>query len=166
MRLVRDGRFRRTDIWREGKWLDLWSIVHLLSGISLGLGISFFHFGAPASITIVFLLLTAYEMWEAMVKIAETPQNRFMDVVVGMASFLPTFLFFAPALQEPPFILAFGTIVTANIVMSALGWRESRKAAALEHRLRLEIEEQKRKFKERRARARELRRLRILGRGQ
>ncbi|MBI5004215.1 hypothetical protein HZC00_03920 [Candidatus Kaiserbacteria bacterium] len=164
MRLTRDGRFERTDVWREGKWLDLWSVVHFLSGISLGFGISFFHFGMIAAIIIVFLLLVAYEMWEAMVQIHETPQNRVMDVVVGMASFLPTFLFFNDRHTESSFILAFGIVLTLNIVLSALGWYESQKAAVLEQKLREELVEQKRKFKERRARAKELRRLRKLQR--
>ena len=30
---LHDGVFVRSDIWREGQWLDLWSVVHLLSGI-------------------------------------------------------------------------------------------------------------------------------------
>lgn len=162
MRLTRDGRFERTDIWREGKWLDLWSVVHFLSGISLGFGISIFQFGTVASIVIAFLLLVAYEMWEAMVQIHETPQNRVMDVVVGMASFVPTFLLFAPRHGESSFIFAFGLILTLNIVLSALGWYESQKAVVLETHLRHELAEQKRKFKERRTRAKELRRQRKL----
>lgn len=162
MRLTRDGRFVRTDIWREGKWLDLWSVVHFLSGISLGFGLALFQFGTIASIVIVFLLLVAYEMWEAMVQIHETPQNRIMDVVVGMVSFVPTFLLFSPTRGESTFILAFGVILTLNIMLSALGWYESQKAAVLEAHLRRELAEQKRKFKESRARAKERRRLRRL----
>jgi len=162
MRLTRDGRFERTDIWREGKWLDLWSVVHFLSGISIGLGISFFNFGTAASVVIVFILLVAYEMWEAMVQIHETPQNRVMDVVVGMASFLPTFVYFGRNHESSDFILAFGVILTLNIALSAMGWYESRKAAALESRLKAELKEQRQKFKERREKAREKRRLRKL----
>lgn len=159
----RDRRFERTDIWREGKWLDLWSVVHFLSGISLGLGISLFHFGTLASIIIIFILLVAYEMWEALVQIQETPENRIMDVVVGMASFLPTFILFAPMLNESSLIFALGFVLTTNIIMSTLGWYESRKAIMLETRLRTELKNQKLKFKERRTRAKE-RRLRKLNR--
>src|SRR4051794_30035219 len=96
VRITSEGKVERMDIWREGKWVDLWSTVHFLSGVSLGLGMYFFTFGTMGSIIITLLLLIGYEMWEAMVKIEETPQNRFMDVVVGIASFLPTFLFIAP----------------------------------------------------------------------
>ena len=146
MKLTRDGRFERTDRWREGKWIDLWSVVHFLTGMSLGLGMLLFRFGTTSSVIIVFLLLVAYEMWEAMVKIEETPQNRFMDVVVGMASFLPTFLFLAPALSRYQLILLFGFVLTANVVMATLGWLESRKADELEKKLRAEFMERRAQF--------------------
>ena len=146
MPFFRNGKFHRTDIWREGKWLDLWSVVHFLSGISLGLGISFFKFGTVSSVIIVFLLLVAYEMWEAMVKIEETPQNRVMDVVVGMVSFLPTFFFVTPMLAQKDIIIAFSLVFLWNITMAAIGWYESHKAADLERKLRADIEKRREKF--------------------
>jgi hypothetical protein len=152
MPFFRNGKFHRTDIWREGKWLDLWSVVHFLSGVSLGLGISFFKFGTVSSVIIVFLLLVAYEMWEAMVKIEETPQNRFMDVVVGMVSFLPTFFFVTPELAQKDVIISFVLILMWNITLAAIGWYESRKATDLERKLRADIEKRRIKFLANRAR--------------
>src|SRR3990167_7248440 len=105
MRLTRDGRFERSDIWREGKWLDMWSVVHLLSGMSFGLALWVLGLGTTASIVIAFLVFVLYETWEAMVRIVETPQNRFMDVVVGMMSFAPVF-FLSQGLSANTFILA------------------------------------------------------------
>src|SRR3989344_3677947 len=156
MRITRDGKFERSDIWREGKWLDLWSVVHLLSGVSFGLSIGVLGLGTEASIIIVLLVFVLYETWEAMVKIKETPQNRFMDVVVGMASFVPTFLL-SPALPETLLILAFGFILTANITMGVFGWTASRKAEEFEHRLRLRLAEQRKRLRERRLRRMESR---------
>ncbi|MDO8522557.1 MAG: hypothetical protein Q7S08_04755 [bacterium] len=150
MRLTRDGRFERSDIWREGKWVDLWSVVHLLSGMSFGLALGVLGWGTTASIIIALLSFVLYETWEAMVKIAETPQNRFMDVVVGMASFLPT-LFFSQGLSTNIFILVFGFTLTANIVMATLGWLASRKAEEFEHRMRRRLEERRRRIAERKA---------------
>jgi hypothetical protein len=155
MPLRRELRFERTDIWREGKWIDLWSVVHFLSGVSLGLGTYFFKFGIQSSFIIVFLLLVAYEMWEAIVQIEETPQNRFMDVVVGMGSFSPTFLYLAPEFTHSHLILVFGLITTLNTVLATFGWRESRKAQELEQKVRAEIAERRAKFLENRARRRE-----------
>lgn len=153
MRLTRDGRFERSDVWREGKWLDLWSVVHLLSGVSFGLALGVLGFGTTASVIIAFLSFVLYETWEAMVKIAETPQNRFMDVVVGMASFVPVF-FFSGGLAANVFILAFGFTLTVNIAMATLGWLASRKAEALEQRLRLRLAERRKRRMERKARKR------------
>ena len=151
MRLTRDGRFERSDIWREGKWLDLWSVVHLLSGMSFGLALGVLGLGTTASIVIAFLVFVLYETWEAMVRIVETPQNRFMDVVVGMMSFVPTF-FFSQGLPTTFFILVFGPTVTVNVVMATLGWLASRMAEALEQRLRLRLAERRKRIAERKAR--------------
>ncbi|MEK7107196.1 MAG: hypothetical protein AAB899_03350 [Patescibacteria group bacterium] len=151
MRLTRDGRFERSDIWREGKWVDLWSVVHLLSGISVGFSLVVLGLGTEASVIIAFLIFVLYETWEAMVKIVETPQNRFTDVVVGMASFVPTF-FFSQGLPTTAFILAFGFILTANIVMAVLGWLESRKAEAFEQRMRLRLAKRRQRILERKNR--------------
>ena len=88
-----------------------------------------------------------------MVKIVETPQNRFMDVVVGMMSFVPTF-FFSQGLPTTFFILVFGPTVTVNVVMATLGWLASRKAEEFERRLRRRLEEQRKRIAERKARQR------------
>ena len=153
MRLTRDGRFERSDIWREGKWVDLWSVVHLLSGVSFGLALGVLNLGTTASIVIALLSFVLYETWEAMVKIIETPQNRFMDVLLGMASFVPTF-FLSAGMPTNIFILIFGLTLTANVVMATLGWLESRKAEALEQRLRLRLERRRARILERKARQR------------
>lgn len=47
----------RTDIWREGKYLDLWSVPHVLSGISVALGLYILGFDFWAAFVIGFLLL-------------------------------------------------------------------------------------------------------------
>jgi hypothetical protein len=144
MKITREGRFERTDIWREGKWLDLWSVVHFLSGVSVGLTFYLLPLGMLSSVIIALLAFTAYEMWEAIVGIEEMPTNRFMDVVVGMASFLPGYFLLAPQLHgNEQFILVFGFVLTANIVMSVFGWLASQKAAELEKRTRARIARQR-----------------------
>ena len=131
-----EGIFVRTDIWREGEWLDLWSVVHFLSGMSVGFVLYLLRFDARACVVIAFISFTAYEMWEALVKIEETLPNRFMDVVVGMVSFLPTYFFLIPRLTTSAFIPTLGTVLILNVVLSALGWRASEKAAELERTVR------------------------------
>jgi len=152
MHVARDGRFVRTDIWREGQWLDLWSVVHFLTGTSIALGIYFLHFGALASVLLTLVSLVAYEMWEALVKIEETPANRFMDVVVGMASFLLVFFFLAPTLSDTSLILSFGLVLTVTIILSIFGWYASQKAKALEDRMREKYTTQRARFLKKKSR--------------
>lgn len=155
MLIPRQGRFVRTDIWREGEWLDLWSVVHFLSGVSIGLGLYFLNLGALASVLLTFVSLVGYEMWEALVKIKETPSNRCMDVVVGMTSFVPSFFFVAPALSDTLLILMFGLVLTANVVLSVFGWQASQKAAVLETVMRQKYAAQRAKLSRRGKRLRE-----------
>lgn len=139
-------KYDRTDMWREGKWLDLWSVVHFLSGASVGLGFYFLHFGALASVLLALVGLTAYEMWEVIVQIEERPTNRFMDVVVGMASFLPTFFLLAPRLSFIQLVEAFILVLAVNILLSIIGWRVSRKAIELQKRMRARYDAERKKL--------------------
>ena len=144
-----EGKFVRTDIWREGKWLDTWSIVHFLSGVTIGFFPKYLGLDTFSSYVIVFLLLVSYEMFEALVKIEETPQNRFMDVVVGMASFILAY-HLHPFLSDTASIVLFGIFFMSASVLGAIGWQVSRKALVLEGKLRMEIAHGREKLKEER----------------
>ena len=144
-----EGKFVRTDIWREGKWLDTWSVVHFLSGITIGFFPRYLGLDTFSAYVIVLLLLVSYEMFEALVKIEETPQNRFMDVVVGMASFIPVY-HLHPLLSDTASIALFGIFFISASALGAIGWQVSRKAAVVEARLRVEIAHGREKFKEER----------------
>jgi hypothetical protein len=143
MKVSRLNRPIRTDIWREGVWIDLWSIVHFLSGASVGFVLYLFNLGNASALVIAFLLFVSYEMWEAIVKIEETLTNRLMDVVVGMLSFVPIFFFLAPSI---PHIQVLGGLIFTlllDAILSSFGWMASRKAATLEEKMRLEYRQQR-----------------------
>jgi len=146
MYLTKSGRFVRTDIWREGVWLDMWSVVHVLSGISIGLGLYIVHIGSLAAVALTFVSLVAYELWEMVVRIEETPTNRIMDVVVGMSGFIPTFFLAAPSVPPLHSVVLFGIVLTLNITLAAVGWHASQKAAQLERRMRQRFIAQRARF--------------------
>jgi signal transduction histidine kinase len=150
MRLNRDGKLVRTDIWREGDYLDLWSVPHFLSGMSVAFALFFLDYTANAAFVIAFLVLVAYEMFEVIAKIEETRWNRVLDVVVGMASFTPTFLLL-PGIPRTLAITAFIVIVILDSILSFFGWKASQKAAELEKSLRTEFEKERERFARRRA---------------
>lgn len=157
MKQSRDGVFVRTDIWKEGKWLDLWSVVHFLSGICVAFTLALFHFGLNATIVIALLLLIAYEMFEVIARIEETVTNRIMDVVVGMISFIPFFAFVIPKLSRIEFYAFFIPIFALDVGMSVVGWRESQKASQLEAKVRVEVAKERDRMRERLLRRRERR---------
>ena len=134
------------DMWRQGKWLDLWSVVHFLSGILIGLGFYFLHVGAFASVALALVSLVAYEMWERLMQMEETFANGCMDVVVGMFSFLLAFFIFAPLLSGVLLVLAFGAVLVVDTVMSIFGWRASQKAAILKKRVLATYDNERARF--------------------
>ena len=157
MQLSSGGKLVRTDIWREGEYVDLWSIPHFLSGVVTGLVAHFVGFEALPTFIIVFILLCAYEMFEALVKIEETKWNRTFDVIIGMAGFAPIYLFLPQYLSEVQLGASLGFLFVFNSILSWFGWYQSKKASTLEAKLLSQIEVQ-------RARLRERRRIRRAGR--
>ena len=154
MYFARDGTFVRTDIWREGRYLDLWSAPHFLSGIAVALGLHIIGFETLFVLVVGFLLLIAYEVSEYVVHIQETRTNRGLDVVVGMTS-LVLVLFLAPRFGTEEIITTFVFVTAVDAVLSWFGWRASRKAAVLEGRLRTGFEARKHELEIRRAKFRE-----------
>src|SRR3989344_49492 len=150
MQLSKDGKLIRTDIWRDGDYLDLWSVPHFLSGIAVAFSLYFFGFATNAAFTIAFLVLVAYEMFEVIAKIEETRFNRVLDVVVGMASFTLTFLL-APMFPQLYVIVLFIIVLALDGVLSFFGWQASQKASILEGKLRVEVTREKERFTKRRA---------------
>jgi len=142
--------YRRTDVWQEGKWLDMWSVVHFLSGVTMGFFPKYLGLDPYPAYIVAFLLLVMYEMFEAMVDIEETPQNRVMDVVVGMVSFVPSY--HITSMLPLPLSLALCSVFLGSAwALSAVGFSESKKAEEFEARLRAEFALGKRKLKEERA---------------
>ena len=158
MKFTPDGKLVRSDIWREGEYLDLWSVPHFLSGMCVGFVLLFLGFDFRSAWIIALLLLIAYEMFEVIAQIEETRMNSFLDVVVGMSSFMLTFIFL-PQLSHTQAVALFGAVLIVDIILSFFGWRESQKASALEAKMREEWQKERLKFQKRRkALARALRR--------
>lgn len=148
MHLTRDGKLARTDIWREGKYLDLWSVPHFLSGMMVALGLYLLNFSGVSAFIIALLLLIIYELFEVIAKIEETRLNSFIDIVVGMTSFTPTFLL-SSFFSYTDLVLVLVCISVINGILSFFGWRASYKAAVLEEALRKQFELGREKLKER-----------------
>lgn len=130
-----ENKLVRTDAWREQEYIDLWSVPHFLSGMLVGFSLFYAGTSPITSFFLAFMLLTAFEMWEAWMEIKETLTNRVMDVVIGMISFTPVF-FLAASFPQWAVLLGFAVTGAADAFLSFLGWRASIRATALEVKLR------------------------------
>lgn len=74
--------------WREGRYVDLWSINHVLSGIVLASLL--FGLKAPFgwSLLAAVALFVGWEVVEVLTGIKEHMPNMIMDVVCDLAGFL------------------------------------------------------------------------------
>lgn len=136
---------KRTDIWREGEYLDLWSVPHFLSGALLACFIYLLHINFFYSIILATILLTAYEIFEIKIGIWETDWNRRLDVIVGLTSFIPTILL----ISDWDFleVFVFGLFLSViDGTLSFIGWSASHKAMLLENKIKKEYEILKNKF--------------------
>jgi hypothetical protein len=121
-------------IWREGAWIDLWSIVHFLSGLSMGFGLYILEGGGFASSAVTLLSLVLYERWEAQMHIEETTGNRVADVLIGMAGFFSAYFFFSVLISPQFLIPAFWLAFAINIAMGLWGSIAFYKAAEFKKR--------------------------------
>ena len=111
------------DPWSEGKYVDLWSLVHLLAGFHAAsllrlVGLSLFWTGS-----ITLLALAAYEVVEKVANVEEHATNRLTDIVFGIAG---AAISLEVAQADPGrFVYVASTVVFT--MLNFLGWRAWRK---------------------------------------
>ncbi len=101
-------------IWKEGSIIDFWSLNHFLFGATLvlvlrKLKLHFWQAFAVAAVTFIF-----WEVFEVILKVAETSVNHLMDIVVAMAGFL---LFWAERKQN-----YFKSIIPVYVILEVWGY--------------------------------------------
>ena len=88
------SRNRKIDIWKNGKYIDLWSVNHTLAGCLLGALTFFFRIDFIFGFAVSILLMVGWEIYEIIYKVEETPYDRISDVVTGVLGFLAIFALF------------------------------------------------------------------------
>lgn len=80
-------RMNINHLWREHRYVDLWSINHILSGVVLGSLL--WTFGMPLTYSAVFaiVLFVGWEIGEVIYGINEHFSNIVMDVLFDIAGF-------------------------------------------------------------------------------
>lgn len=103
-------------IWAEGKWLDIWTLNHVLFGvISAHILLKLFYLPYFTALGLAITFYVVWEFIEVMTKAGEAPTNQFMDVLAGIAGFLSYNEF--PPLQPAVIYLA-----AAFILLEAYGY--------------------------------------------
>ena len=110
----------------EGRYFDLWMVVHFLVGVSGGFSNVLFGLDTLAVFGVGIAIMVLWEIGEYVAGIREGPMNRVLDVAVGTAGVALALL------TASPFGLGvqralFGLSLLLVLGGSALGWRAYRR---------------------------------------
>ncbi|MCH7850217.1 MAG: hypothetical protein IH845_01090 [Nanoarchaeota archaeon] len=73
-----------SNIWKEGKYIDLWSINHILGGMVLAGIFIFFNLSLTWALILGFLITISYEIYEMLTDHFETPANKILDILTSL----------------------------------------------------------------------------------
>jgi hypothetical protein len=118
---MKKKRPRISTTWEEGTILDLWAFVHLISGTVIGILASFSNFSFWVLFFVTLVLMIAWEIFEVIVHIGESFENRIADVVVGGIGFLIAFFVAPEGFGEKLIVLTVLVILLG--ALEYLGWR-------------------------------------------
>lgn len=113
--------------WQEGRYWDLWMIVHALTGAICASAAVLMGIHPVYAYPVVLLGLTAWEIGEMIFGIKEELVNWILDVVFGMLGF---WLVYERVLPDAGFVgtLGVGTLLALfNGLFAFLGWKAYRK---------------------------------------
>lgn len=119
MKKIREVSFS----WDSGRYFDLWMIVHALSGVVLGFFFAYLLVPRFWAYLSALAILVLWEIFESLIKVPETKENRVVDVVIGFIGFVFAFgILSRPTIfLETKFsLLIFAIIVLA--ILSLMGW--------------------------------------------
>src|SRR4051812_8275826 len=71
--------------WHEGKYADLWSFVHFLSGIVGGTGLLLIHVPESYAWATAVTLTIVWEIYEWKTGMGEDIQNVLADILLGIS---------------------------------------------------------------------------------
>jgi hypothetical protein len=112
----------------EGRYFDLWMLVHGVGGVAGGLSNVFFGLSTTNVYLLGVLLMVAWEILEYATGIRESPVNRVIDVAVGLLGIAGA-LWLAGLLDTTAERIAFLVSGFGFGLGGLLGWRARQKRA-------------------------------------
>ena len=113
--------------WSEGRYWDLWMIVHTLSGTIVAAAIILLRFPPIYAYPVALIALAAWELGEMAYVIKEEPENWVLDIVFGMLGFWFVYEKVLPGMTRIEAAGVGGVLLFFNSVFAFLGWRAYRK---------------------------------------
>lgn len=116
--------------YAEGRFWDLWMVVHLLAGVGAGLFFELIQLNfMPAFIT-VFVVAIVWEVVETKYfGVEEVLENQIIDVIIALAGFGVAFAVAVP-LRPMVTVPALIAVVAVLAYMEYKGWRNHSKRRA------------------------------------
>jgi hypothetical protein len=109
------------DIWKHGKYLDTWSIVHFLSGFLLANAFYWYGFDFLWSLVLSLLIMLGWEICEMFMDIIEPSPNVATDIIVGLLGyFLGASMYFYLELDFKPVVFLVVLISTGLLALWGL----------------------------------------------
>lgn len=121
-------------IWTEGKYIDFWSIPHILIGFVIGvLLIDLLKLSFLISLFAVTIIKIGWEIWEDKYLIKEQFTNKIFDVICGIIGFL-IFYF----LNDPNALNLGMLIITSSswLILASWGYVSMHKLSSNQKKLR------------------------------
>lgn len=115
----------------EGRYFDLWMLVHLGAGVASGFANLLFGLTRPQMLALAFGLMLLWEAGELAMHVVESPSNRVIDIAVGMSGVVLA-LSVAPMMAYAAQLAALVITTSVSLVGMGFGIRayRRRKAAA------------------------------------
>jgi glycopeptide antibiotics resistance protein len=112
--------------WAEGRYFDLWMLVHFASGLAGGF--SNVHFGLTTAqvFGLAIALMLLWELLELTQGVHESVSNRVLDIIVGLAGVWLA-LVIAARISDRTERIAFAVTTTLAVAGLAFGARARRR---------------------------------------
>lgn len=119
--------------WKEGKYLDFWSIPHIIVGFLLGfIFFDLLNFSMIISLAVVAILKIGWEIWEEKFLIKEVFSNKVFDVLCGIVGFL---ILYYLEVQNEVNTKIFVGVILLWIILSIWGLKSMQKLSSNKKRL-------------------------------
>lgn len=109
--------------WREGRYFDLWMLVHAMMGVVIGLAAVYFDISFAVAVWAAFIGMVVYEVLEDVFNIHEVIENRVLDVIFGIIGVMVSYYVASAYLSQSTHVLIAGVgAVILLVVLSGMGW--------------------------------------------